>query len=390
VFALCISSFSFAQRIKKRGEIVDTVAVTGTLDESFALYLPTSYKETKPHPIIFIFDPAARAKSGLLPFIESAEKHGIILVCSNNSKNGPFKKSFTIAENLFKHVFKNYVIDVTQMYLSGFSGGSRLASAIAVLSNQFTGVIGCGAGFSFSLNHRPFINSFSYVGICGVEDMNYQEMLNNKRFLAKLNFKNTLFSFNGGHKWPDKREINRAINWLFLQEQKKNGNQFSKDSLKQLLTNDYNLTTFFLENNELLLAEENYKRILSTYPKTIGLDSIRTEYTILINSKPFIISSKERTEALELENRISKKLHSRLQSDFNSNKEINFKWWKKEAEKLNQLKKKGHKEIKRMVSRIKSSIVASVYEKNYPWFLSSKDTTVDLVKVYSQMFYADP
>jgi len=174
---LFILNLSFSQTIEyEKGKVIDSVQVAGTTDQSFQLYLPKTYDSKESSAIIFIFDPAARGNIGLLPFTQASERFNYILVCSNNSKNGSYDYNFDVANRLFEYVFSRFKIDPKQIYTAGFSGGSRLATTIAALTNSVQGVIGCGAGFMTNIQEIENRNSFSYVGLVGDEDMNYQEM----------------------------------------------------------------------------------------------------------------------------------------------------------------------------------------------------------------------
>ena len=105
------------------GEIVDSIAVSKTSNETFALYLPSNHKPNTLSPIVFIFDPAARGKIGIHPFIKAAEKYNYILICSNNSKNGPYDQNIKIASRLYDKVFSDFSINPKRVYTAGFSGG---------------------------------------------------------------------------------------------------------------------------------------------------------------------------------------------------------------------------------------------------------------------------
>ena len=118
------------------GQIIDPVAVEQDTDESFALYLPTTFNKNELAPVVFIFDPSAQGKSALQHFIAASERYGYILIASNDSKNGPYQLNFDIANRLFSKVFERYNIDPKRIYTSGFSGGARLASTIAVLTKS--------------------------------------------------------------------------------------------------------------------------------------------------------------------------------------------------------------------------------------------------------------
>ena len=310
------------------GELIDSVSVTNSKNESFALYLPKSYKKDVLSPIVFVFDPAARGRAGVSPFIEAVETHGYIIVCSNNSRNGAYSKSFDIANRLFDHVFKNFNIKQNDMYLAGFSGGSRLVSAIAVLTNSFSGVIACGAGFSKDPTHTPSFQKFTYVGICGDEDMNYSEMRNNKGFLEKVNFKNTLFTFHGGHRWPPKEEINRVFRWIAVQ--KGTNNNISSEYLNLALkeVDDYK------KNDDIMFAAEHYERIVGSYPTSPDTDKIKAGYDLLINSKEYKVANKNMTTALSQEGKIAKTLYTRIAKDLENPDKANMGWWEKEFKKL--------------------------------------------------------
>jgi len=227
IISIFIYSFSFSQtKNYEKGKIIDSILVEGTTNESFQLYLPKAYNETTNSAIIFIFEPLGRGSVGIMPFIKSAEQYNYILICSNNSKNGPYDANFGIANRLFEEVFSEFKTDAKQIYTAGFSGGSRLACTIAVLTNAIQGVIGCGAGYMTDRSIIPKDVDFSYVGLVGDEDMNYQEMFNFKDWLETYAIKNELLTYEDGHKWPPEEQILRAMGWLEMQAYKKKQKTF--------------------------------------------------------------------------------------------------------------------------------------------------------------------
>ena len=364
----------------KLGEIVDSIQITNTPGESFALYLPKSFDAKTASPVLFVFDSAARGRVGITPFVESSEKYGIILICSNNSKNGPYEKNFSVANNLFNHVLKNYTVDSGQMFLSGFSGGSRLAAAIASLSNQFRGVIACGAGFSPMPSHTPSTQDFLYAAICGIEDMNYLEIVNNDQYLERLHFKHTVISFDGGHQWPPMEQIAHAFDWMFLNIKKGTGPLRKGASLKEPFSKDLDRALNYKRIGKYLLASEYYRRLLDSYPKTLVPDSLRNNYEALMASKEYRMAHKQRTTVLELEKRTKDKIFSRLKSDLNDLKNMNWKWWSKELSRLSELKAKGNTEEQYMVSRVRFALMAFLYENKM------MDSGLASDEVYNKMF----
>lgn len=350
--------------VLKKGVVIDSLAVSDTQGESFALYLPNSYQPEALSPIVFIFDPGGRGKSGVSPFVSAAEKYGHILVCSNNSRNGPQKENFEIANRLTNHIFNNFNIADDQLYIAGFSGGSRLATTIAVLTNTFAGVIACGAGFSSSIAQIPSDQNFAYAAIIGDSDFNYRELHRNKTYLNKIGFENTLFTFKGEHRWPPKEEILNAFNWLNLKYVKKKGNPNTNLLLSQLKT-ELQTTKNLEKEKRYLPAAENYSRILDTYASFFELDSVANLYAALRKKSAYVSALKSAQKSLEQEKSISERLYDKLFADLKNPEKAKIKSWEKEVGKLNTLANKGNTVTQLMVGRVKKGLLAACYERVY-------------------------
>ncbi len=211
-------SFLFPQ-VPAKDQITDTIRCHDEIRQSYALYLPAQYDSKKSWPVIFIFDPSARVRTGVNTFLEAGKKYGFILACSNNSRNGPSNDNFTAAAAMLKDVEERFTVDQRRIYAAGFSGGSRFAMAFAVTEKRISGVIGCGAGLPNDKNYLPSVNSdFLYYGMAGTSDMNYLEMHdltdffnNHTRVISYLR------TFSGGHQWPGSDMITEAVEWFILQ-----------------------------------------------------------------------------------------------------------------------------------------------------------------------------
>ena len=67
-------------------------------DQTYALYLPSSYTPTKKWPIVYAFDPSARGDRPIDTLKAAAEKYGYIVAASNNSRNGPWPPEIEAAQ----------------------------------------------------------------------------------------------------------------------------------------------------------------------------------------------------------------------------------------------------------------------------------------------------
>jgi pimeloyl-ACP methyl ester carboxylesterase len=210
------------------------VACRDKPDQSYALYLPTGYAVTKAWPLIAAFDPAARGSLPLERFKEAAERYGFIVCGSNNSRNGPWAPTAEAAEAMLNDVTARFPIDDKRIYLTGFSGGARVATRMAIIfAGRVAGVIGCGAGFPTGIA-PPASLTFSYFGAIGNEDFNYPEMKQLDRDLAAGAAQHRIQTFDGGHAWPPSELCVRAVGWLEIQAMKSGRRPRAEDLVDHL------------------------------------------------------------------------------------------------------------------------------------------------------------
>ena len=202
------------------GQIVERVVCKNNPDQSYALYIPTNYSPARKWALLAAFDPGARGMIPVERFKEAAERYGYIVCGSNNSRNGPLQPSAEAAKAMLSDIAARFSIDDKRVYLTGFSGGARAATAIAVwLKEQIAGVIGCGAGFAVGIEPSSSL-SFIFYGTVGNEDFNYPELRQLDRKLQDAGVTHRIDVFDGGHSWAPANICLRAIEWIELQAMK--------------------------------------------------------------------------------------------------------------------------------------------------------------------------
>jgi len=382
-FLICFLGYSQEEQLVSKGIIIDSIKIVNSVNESYAIYLPKQYDKKIPSAIVFVFDPGARGKFGLEPFVLAAETYNYILVCSNNSKNGSADINLGIANRLFDSVLGLYTIDPSQLYISGFSGGSRLASSIAVNSGAFQGVIACGASFTVLDKYALLGNSFSYVGMVGDRDMNYQELIENQVWLDKMNIRNTLFVSHEDHSWPKQKEILRAFDWIEIQAFKKNIRKSNDSIILNIYHKNLAISDSLKNANEYLLAVKEYERINSSFDSKFISDSLKKMVFELKKSKEYKTELKKAQEITLFENEIAQKFRKRFEEDNISNAESNLSFWRTEFKKLST--KENTAQINAMSSRLKNLVKALVFEKEYSYKSNGETARLNYYKKLLEM-----
>ena len=217
VFSVSISvSHTQAQELA-RGTVIEKVICQVDAGQSYALYLPSTYSPEKRWPILYALDPGARGRLPVDRFKEASERHGYIVAGSNNSRNGPMEVAVAAIRAMLNDTRSRFSIDDRRIYFTGFSGGARLAVAVASsYTGLVAGVIGSGAGFPPQIKPSATM-PFVYFGVAGIEDFNFVEMRRLNRTLDGLGVVHRFAVFQGGHEWPPQEVCLDAIEWIELQ-----------------------------------------------------------------------------------------------------------------------------------------------------------------------------
>jgi hypothetical protein len=226
VAIICSTAATATAQDLRRGIIIDDVKCENDPTQSYALYVPSTYSHDQPWNLLIAFHPGARGRLMVEKYQAAAEQYGYIVAGSNTSRNGPWAISMAAVQAMSADLGRRFSIDAQRIYLTGLSGGARVAMQVALgKTNNIAGVIASSAGYPDSQPRSSV--PFAVFGTTGTEDFNYIEM----RLLdRKLNSPHYLAVFNGGHTLPPDAVALEAIEWMELQAIK-SGRRMRDDAL---------------------------------------------------------------------------------------------------------------------------------------------------------------
>jgi dienelactone hydrolase len=208
---LTIPGLGAAQTLP-RGIVIDEVKCEADPAQSYALYLPSAYSADRKWSLLIAFHPAARGRLIVEKYAAAAERYGYVVAGSNVSRNGPWSVSTAAADAMWRDIGRRFAIDPQRVYLTGMSGGARVALGIALAGNNIAGVIASSAGYPDSQPRATV--PFALFATAGTEDFNYAEM---RQVDRKLTSPHHLSIFTGGHTLPPDEVVVDAIEWMELQ-----------------------------------------------------------------------------------------------------------------------------------------------------------------------------
>jgi hypothetical protein len=202
------------------GVFVSSQTSASKPEQSYALYLPTRYNPRKKWPIVYAFDPGARGEIPVKLMQDAAERYGFIVVGSNNSRNGSWKVETDAAQAMWEDTHARFTIDDRGIYFAGFSGGARVAAALAQSCKCAAGALLSGAGFPSVPPSRDVV--FSVYAAVGLYDFNYPELSELDEKLEAAGFPHVLRHFDGKHQWAPADVMTEAFAWFELIAMKQN------------------------------------------------------------------------------------------------------------------------------------------------------------------------
>ena len=282
---------------------------------SYALYLPTAYAAGKPWPIIYFFDPSGRGRRPLELYKDIAEKFGFVIVGSNNSRNfSPEQSKSMNAIWLDTHL--RFALDEHRIYTSGFSGGARVAGAMALGCPpcRIAGVIAQGAGYP---NNRPAAGiKLLYYFAVGDRDFNWPEVvtIRGEREEAGLPYRVRVFS--GTHQWAPSEVFEDAVQWLTLKAMQAGDLPRDAAFIDRILRQRQSEADAAEKKHDAISQLQAYRSMTSDF---VGLrDTAETEKKMaaLKNSSALKVALKNEREQIAeqsaLESEVSPKVHTYL------------------------------------------------------------------------------
>ena len=295
------------------GVVSPKIICAANPEQSYALYLPSNYSPARKWPIVYAFDPAARGTYPLAQMKEAAERHGYIVAGSNNSRNASWKLESEAALAMFDDTHARLAIDTRRQYFAGFSGGARVASALAQRCKCSAGVLLNGAGFSSGM--PPARDSvFPVFAAVGLFDFNYGELSQLQEQLDARHFPHFFRSFDGSHEWAPPAVMEEAFAWfrvIAIKEHLEPGDDaFIAAQAAQAIERARN----FEQSGDPYAAWREYHQAADTFDAFLVAASFRKSVASLESEKAVREGAKRERQEIEEQSQLTREISAGMAS----------------------------------------------------------------------------
>jgi len=186
---------------------------------TWEVHVPENYQPERAAGVLTYISPT---RSGVIPqdWKPLISERNLIWVGANRTGNGqPIEKRSTYAVLGAELISEMYMVDRERIYVTGFSGGGRMASMVVLeFPELFKGAIFiCGVNFWIEKPRQMELTKRNrYVFLTGTNDFNYQDTRNVYSRFRKAGIPNIKFlGITGmGHRLPTARRYGQAIAYL--------------------------------------------------------------------------------------------------------------------------------------------------------------------------------
>lgn len=189
-------------------------------DQRFELYIPEGVDTSRPAPLILFLSPGPQP-AGLAQFRSLCDHRNVVYASPYGVGNRtPGARRVRIALDTLDEVRRRLNIDPDRTYIGGFSGGGRIAFAIATaLPEYFGGILPVCAGGRLrqeSWLRQRVINRHRIAMITGENDFNRGEIERmTQTILAGVGVNSRVWTVaRHGHAIPTGRNLTDAFDWL--------------------------------------------------------------------------------------------------------------------------------------------------------------------------------
>lgn len=261
------------QAVAPVGKLTEGVLCPSDPSQTYSVYLPSTYTNSRTWPLLFVFDPGGRGARAVETFREAAERFGWIVVGSENSRNGPWEPTRRSITAMWPAVLQTYTIARDRVYAGGHSGGAAVAWMLATESGQIAGVVASGPPNPGS-ESKP--SGFAWFGTAGRLDFNFIEARTIDARVARAGAPHRMEFFDGGHQWLPAPLTMRALGWLEVVAMKQQRRPLDERLAARVLDEDLARARDLEGAGFLTDAHRNYSSIVDSYSGIVDTSEART------------------------------------------------------------------------------------------------------------------
>ncbi|MFT5751222.1 MAG: putative esterase [Flavobacteriales bacterium] len=321
IFLLFSFSSLCAQRSISNGVVVQAVQLEPGSDETFAIYLPRGYDESKTYPTVFMFEASGDGAVAVQQFTIGAELTGSIIVAPNTAVNDTLAVGLKKSAAFINAIYERFAVDKSRIILAGNGKGALLASSSAHLTPDIWGVIAMDDAYvDLSLLGRT--KKTQFVIMNADEGSNYYKLNTMGAFLRGKGVLAGFYIYEGKEEFPQSGYLASALTSLLLRS------NIAQTQIQAFYDNDLAFGDLLFKQQKPLAAHSFVNGLKAKYKKHIDDLSLQKDlFKKIKNSKNYKVQRNQRSAVREAEVLLAEDFQYYLEEDVNNAYFDNLSWW---------------------------------------------------------------
>jgi hypothetical protein len=262
--------------------------------------------------MIYFFDPAGRGRRPIELYKDLAEKYGFVIAGSNNSRNFGSDPSQAV-NSIWQDTHARLSLDDHRLYTSGFSGGARVAGAMALNSSgQIAGVIAHGAGYPNT--HGEASDKLVYYFAVGNRDFNWPEVITDGHEREKQGLPYRVRQYSGNHQWAPLEVMDDAIRWIILKAMQSSAMPADAPFVDQQFQRIQQEAEDASKRNDALAEYEAYRSLTSDFAGLKDVSAASAKLAVLKQGPALKVALKDEQEQISEQTKIERELSPKFRA----------------------------------------------------------------------------
>ncbi len=260
-----VSITSYAQSSLSIGSIEPKIVLDASKNQTFALYLPREYNESKSYPVVFVFDNKARGASVVQRYTIASELTNTIIIGVNYTLNDTLTVALKQVNKLIDVTAEKYAIDRSKIILSGIDEGALVASSIAQLSSNIYGVLAVNDIYL----DKPLLkkqNTIKFTIFSSDEGSNFYKL---RAYSKDYTFKKYIVGYQtySQNDWPDAGYLSAGLVDLLIES------STPDNEVQNFYENDLAFGTYLYRKQLHLYAYDFINNLKDKYKKRVDFSA---------------------------------------------------------------------------------------------------------------------
>lgn len=321
IFLLFTFSSVYAQQTISSGVVVPAVQLTSGSDDTFAIYLPRGYDESKSYPTVFMFEASGKGAIAVQQFTIGAALTGSIVVAPNVAVSDSLKIGLRQSAAFINAIYERFAVDKSKMILAGNGKGALLASTSAHLTPDIWGVIAMDDAYvDLTLLGRS--KKTQFVILNADEGSNYYKLNTMAALLKGKGVLSSYYIYEGPEMLPQSGYLATALSSLLARS------NVTAAQLEAFYENDLAFGDLLFKQRRPLAAHSFVNSLKAKYKRKIGDLTLQKElFKKIKSSKNYKVQRNQRSAVREGEILLAEDFSYYLEEDVNNAYFDNLSWW---------------------------------------------------------------